>query len=542
MKIKTRKRLNAVIYAASGFALALPFLSDKLTLVAWLAGSVVFFLELTQTENEKHPLLSAYLRGLLFFYCYGLAVFYWFTELYPLDFAGFSRGAALAVVLLAWLGLPLLQGAFSALMFPLLLYIKKVTKNKLLPLYPLAVASLWIIFEYAQTLTWAGVPWGKIAMGQASMLAVIQGASLFGSYFVSFLVILVNASLSLGAYYLIKLKNKPKAILAFSSAVLIFALNLSGGFIAIAQKKNAESECEKLVVAAIQGNLSSSEKWAEDSESNTLEIYSRLTLSAAGNGAKLIVWPETALPYDSLSSSYITEYLTSLAKESGAAVMAGGFYSDDGDNSYNAVITALPSGDISPQIYKKRHLVPFGEYVPMRKFVTALVPPLANISMLADDLTAGNEPTVVDVDCANCAPIICFDSIYEELTRQSVLAGANLITISTNDSWFSDSRAIWQHNYHAVLRAVENGRSVVRAANTGVSSLITSYGEITELLVPLEEGYILGEVTINDNITLYTRLGNVIVLVAAIYSASLISISIYRSVGSNKKKTVEENI
>lgn len=544
MKIKFSKWLTAVIYAASGALLALPFLSDRLTLVAWLAGSVVFFLELAD-NRERHALRRAYLRGFAFFYCYGLVVFYWFIELYPLDFAGFSKGAALAVVLLAWLGIPLLQASISALMFVLLRPIVRVTRSKLLPLYPLAAASLYIIFEYVQTLTWAGVPWGRISMGQVPMLAAIQGASLFGSYFVSFIVILVNASVSLGVYYIISRKDRRGALISFISAILIFALNLTLGTVALHKSKLSEQSASTLTVAAIQGNLSSSEKWSDDAFERTFAIYERLTLDAANDGAELIVWPETALPYDILDSSYITARLSDLAKQADAVILVGGYYNDSEQNSYNSIFAVLPSGDFSPQIYQKRHLVPFGEYVPMRKLVTTLVPPLAEISMLANDITAGSEATVITVGDAACAPLICFDSIYEELTRASVLAGGNIIAISTNDSWFSDSRAIWQHNYHAVLRAVENGRSVIRAANTGVSSLILPSGETIELLEPLEEGYLIGELPLNEDITLYTRLGNVIVLAAALYSASLISISVFSRIKNkyNRKNShIEVNV
>ena len=118
--------------------------------------------------------------------------------------------------------------------------------------------------------------------------------------------------------------------------------------------------------------------------------------------------------------------------------------------------------------------------------------------------------------------VICFDSIYESLILDSVRAGANLLCISTNDSWFEDSAAVYEHNAHAKLRAVETGRYVVRAANTGISSIITPTGKVTESLPPLVEGYILDGVYMISANTLYTMVGNVLVLAAGVYIASLL--------------------
>jgi apolipoprotein N-acyltransferase len=116
---------------------------------------------------------------------------------------------------------------------------------------------------------------------------------------------------------------------------------------------------------------------------------------------------------------------------------------------------------------------------------------------------------------------VCFDSIYESLTLDSVRDGAELIVLSTNDSWYKDSAAVRQHNGHAVLRAVENGRCVVRAANTGISTVISDKGRIITSLPPLTDGYVFAEVSTSDQRTLFSYTGNLTVLLSAIYIAFL---------------------
>lgn len=150
------------------------------------------------------------------------------------------------------------------------------------------------------------------------------------------------------------------------------------------------------------------------------------------------------------------------------------------------------------------------------------IPPLSQLSALDDDVTPGTRPELFDTAWGKIGSVICFDSIYESLILDSVRAGANLLCISTNDSWFEDSAAVYEHNAHAKLRAVETGRYVVRAANTGISSIITPTGKVTKCLPPLVEGYILDEVYMISENTLYTTIGNILVLAAGVYIAALL--------------------
>ena len=131
-------------------------------------------------------------------------------------------------------------------------------------------------------------------------------------------------------------------------------------------------------------------------------------------------------------------------------------------------------------------------------------------------MTPGDDSAIFYTDIGKVGSLICFDSIYETLARDSVKDGAELIAISTNDSWFSDSAAIYMHNNQARLRAIECGRYVARAANTGVSSFITDTGIILGEISPLTDGYLCAEVYLSDSRTLYSLVGNLFVYLCGI--------------------------
>ena len=167
-------------------------------------------------------------------------------------------------------------------------------------------------------------------------------------------------------------------------------------------------------------------------------------------------------------------------------------------------------------VYSKRRLVPFGEFVPLRGLIETVIPPLADLVLSSEDVAWGEGGNVFSLESGNIGSLICFDSIYEDLTRESVRDGAELICLSTNDSWFTDSAALYMHNAQAQLRAIESGRYVARAANTGISTVISDRGEVLAELEPLVDGMLVEDVAIRTSVTPYMQIGNLFVYLCGI--------------------------
>lgn len=239
-----------------------------------------------------------------------------------------------------------------------------------------------------------------------------------------------------------------------------------------------------LTAAVIQGNISSTDKWAEDSAFHSVNLYVELTVQCVEeSGADIVVWPETVIPLYLRESSFGKNKISQAASQTGATILVGTFdrvYDEDADDflEYNAILIFYPDGTIGQTSYYKRRPVPFGETLPMADFIELFLPMLLDLNLFSEPISAGADSNLFETEYGKVGSLICFDSIYETLTLDSVRDGARVISLSTNDSWFHDSAAVWQHNAHASMRAIESGRYIIRAANTGVSSVITPEGKV----------------------------------------------------------------
>ncbi len=501
-----------ILLAAGGVLTGLTLVFPALGFIEWLTLVPVGIFLLCASDDGSLRMRGMYGYGFFFFFCYYAVVFHWFVNLYPLDFIdGMTAPAAIAVVLAGCLGLSALQALFGGIMF---ICVRAALRTAFFkahrPLCPFAIASLWAIYEWTQNLGWWGVPWGRLPIGQSEYIVGLQTASLFGSYFITFLLVAVNMCV---AHMLFRRESvRTAAVCALSVLLFNYGVGTLLYFIPVSSE-------ETLKVAAVQGNIASNEKWDFSNTERTLAVYEKYTLAAAEEGAQIVVWPETALPYTVSERNFYGQYCSRLAKRANVDILVGGFTEDGDGSSYNSLICVRRDGSFCDVSYSKRRLVPFGEFVPMRGFFELVVPPLAELVMSEDDVSAGEGAQIIELDGINVGSLICFDSIYDGLARDSVREGAHFIALGTNDSWFTDSAALYMHNAQAQMRAIENGRYVVRAANTGISTLIDAKGEVQEELEPLTEGMIVGEVCINTHRTLYSYIGNSILFVLGTLTA-----------------------
>ena len=522
-----RNGLTPLLYIVCGVLCALPLSMNKLWFLAWIAYVPIVFNELTRLDDNKKAYKKAWLRGLFFFIPFGITTFSWAVSVYPLDFVGLTPAQAIGVISMGIIGLPVLQGICSAFNIVLLTYLKK---NKVKTwMWPLAAGFTWVVFEWLQTLTWAGIPWGKLAVGQVGVLQNLQSSSLLGPYFVSFIIIVFNACVAIGLGYLKHKDFRKRAISFLCTAALIFGSNFLYGVLWMDTPLDYKNEFK---VAAIQANIGTVDKWNGDQEAS-MKIHKELIKQANNDGAELVVMAETNFPY-ALKGPYLYEEIKNLMAI-GSADMIIGCYTHEKGNSYNSTVYISDEEGITDNIYRKQKLVPFGEFVPAKSLVLSIMPFLEDLNLFKDDISPGYTSSVMETKFGKIGSIICFDSIYENIPLNSVKNGAKIITISTNDAWFGDSDSVYEHNAQARLRAIELGRYVVRAGNTGISSIITDKGEVLQQLEPQVEGYIVDTVKTTDTRTIYSKVGNVIVFIAFLFIGFVIL-----TVRANEKKREAE--
>lgn len=506
---------------AGALLTGLTVIFPQIGVIQWIAMIPIFIGLYRFCDSLVASTKRAYAYGFVTVFAYNLVIYHWFLCMYPMDFVGLTNEESVFVVILGWLGLSLLQALPGGLMFLFYHWLNQKGTFEVCPfLRPFVLPTLWVILEWISTIGWTGVPLGRLCLGQVKCLPFLQSASLFGSYFVSFSILLINALLA----YAVFVRAKRLLCLALSAAILTGSFAYGFARMAI-QRKNVYDKT--VSVAVIQGNLSVYESWDDNSYRLMKEVHAELTKQAVKNGAELVIWPETTFPYNLSELDDLQFFISNLARNCSVPIILGALDEDKDGNQYNVLYYVEENGKIREETYRKRRLVPFGEYVPMGNLFSILLPPLADMMALGAGLTAGEEATCFDTEWGSAGALICYDSIYENLTRDSVLSGAEWMIVASNDGWFRNSAAVDLHQAQAQLRAIENGRYIASAVNTGISSVITSEGEIISWLEKDIDGYAIARIAARDQKMPYTVIGNAFVYCCMLFAAGLWIFGLY---------------
>ena len=260
-------------------------------------------------------------------------------------------------------------------------------------------------------------------------------------------------------------------------------------------------------MAALQGNISQDEKWNPVLSERILRTYLDLTRSAAAEGARLVVWPEAATPFAFESDPARAEVIRAVARDTGTHLLFGttAVTYDGVPAYYNAAVMVDPQG-ATVGTYRKHHLVPFGEYVPLRRALFFVSPLVETV----EDFSAGPGPRTLTLDGQPISTAICYEIIFPGLVRGFVTRGSRLLTTVTNDAWYGQSAAPYQHFQQATMRAIEQGRFLVRAANTGISGVVDPYGRVVASTPLFEQAALIAEVRLLEDRTIYSRVGDVL--------------------------------
>jgi apolipoprotein N-acyltransferase len=374
---------------------------------------------------------------------------------------------------------------------------------------------LWVAVEYGRSsLPDIDFPWALLGSSQFLNLHLLQSADLFGVWTLSFLVAAVNAAVA----GLLDSKTKGALFGLLQAGVVTVLVLAALGYGAL--RLDGQLAGGEIRTAAVQGNIEQDVKWDPAFKRATYDLYARLSREAAAESPDLIVWPETAAPFFFAGEPRYQEEISALARETGAALLFGSPGREGAGKPAslrNRAYLVAADGELQGW-YDKVHLVPFGEYVPWKRllfFVDKLVEAVGEFS-------PGDGPRLLEVGGKRFGTLICYEIIFPDLVRRNVRQGADFLVNITNDAWFGRTAASRQHFSALALRAVENRRPVVRAANTGISGFVDTRGRILVASDLFTRGHYGAVLQLSHETTLYTRMGDALPMACAAVAAALL--------------------
>jgi len=389
--------------------------------------------------------------------------------------------------------------------------------KKFLVSMPLKAAVVWVALEFIRAKLFTGFPWGLTGYSQYLYTNLIQIADITGVYGISFLIVVVNFVLAMGWHQLenrtVSSENKKSEAAFVIVWAIVLMLVIKGillyGHERLTTVERRMANAPHRVVSVIQGNIPQAEKWDDAYKEKTVSTYCQLSRKAPlGQRRDLIIWPETALPFYYTWDEGISEQVNHCIRKINTWFLIGSpAFSLLGKNTFkffNRAYMVTPQGTVTGT-YDKIHLVPFGEYVPFGKYLTFL----DKLTSQAGDFSPGTADAKPLAFRENHAGVlICFEIIFPKLVSNVVKNGADLLVTMTNDAWFGRSSAPLQHFSMAVFRAVENRRSVARAANTGISGFIDPMGRITGRTALFQKAALTQSVSCLNVMSFYTKYGD----------------------------------
>lgn len=470
----------------TGVLLAVSFPKPGFSLVAWFA-----FVPLLAAVGPASPRMAFRLGFLSGIVAYS-GIVYWLT----IVMTSYGRLPQMLSIFLT-----LLMAAYLAIYPAVTCFMVRSLKSGPTVSW-LAFPVFWTGLEYLRSFALTGFPWASLGYSQYRTLPIIQIAELTGVYGVSFLVLLVNVTVFVFARAVFIGGKGARSLPVLALTLVLLTATVWYGF----DRLNTPEPGVPLKVALVQGNISQDVKWDPAFQEQTVAIYERLTRSAAPFSPDLIVWPESATPFFFQAEQAYAARVKALARGAKSPLVFGSpaMERELGVSSYlNSAFLVSASGEVVGRS-DKIHLVPFGEYVPLKRllpFVNKLVEGIG-------DFSPGKVAAPLDIGQTKIGVLVCFEGIFPELSRAYVNAGARVLVNISNDAWYKLSSAPYQHLSMTVFRAVENRVPLVRATNTGISAIIDSRGHFHGTTPLFREAVLTGEIRPGVGGTFYNRFGD----------------------------------
>jgi apolipoprotein N-acyltransferase len=441
---------------------------------------------------------------------YFAGTLYWLVETMT-TFGGLATPVAVlaAVLLIAYLSL--FPAAFALAL--------RVLARRFGTAAALMAPPVWVASELGRQYVWDGFPWVLLGYSQVTWLPVAQLASITGVYGLSGLLALTAGA----AAYVVTGHGRRGVMVA--GAVLAGVAVVTGWGQWRINRATLLDGGEPVRVAVLQGNIAQDDKWDPAHADAITNRYLEMTREAVDAGARFIIWPESATPFyferDLLRGAAIRR----LAKEGNATLLIGSDQVEpiraEGEQArpsyrlYNAAFLVQPDGSVGA-IYRKMHLVPFGEYVPAKRLLFFV----GTIVEAAGDFTPGAEAVMLPIGGHKASTAICYEVIFASLMRKFVVNGSELLTTITNDAWYGRSSAAYQHWEQASMRAIEGGRFLARAANTGVSGFVDPYGRVLMKTELFEQAMVVADLRFITARTIYSRIGDAVAWLSLAFSVA----------------------
>ena len=405
----------------------------------------------------------------------------------------------------------------------------------------LALAAAWVVIEWSRTWLLGGFPWLPLAASQWERATILQIAAYTGAYGVSFVLVMMNLGFGAYAHRLFRegVTGLNKRSQEFFLALFLLLTCMSVHFTEAFNRRGYAQPLGR--IAFVQPYIPQDVKWDPAKAPAILEVLRAATLDAAKSRPDLILWPEAVMPMAVQADPAAKAFVEDVVRRANAPLLLGSIAIEHPrtpqEEWFNGAFVVTPTEGVAKSFYAKRQLVPFGEFVPLRPVLGWL----GKFVPIGGDFSRGQDssPLLVPLreKLAVVGPLICYEDIYPSLARYSALAGANVLVVVTNNGWFGEGGAAYQHAAHSVLRAVETRRPVLRCGNGGWSGWIDEYGGIRNV-VTNERGtiYFRGTRTVDvtrdarwaEQNSVYTDYGDWFVLVSlglVTFGAALLKIT-----------------
>jgi apolipoprotein N-acyltransferase len=431
---------------------------------------------------------------------------YWLVEVMT-TFGGLNTAAAIgaAALLVAYLSL------YPALFALTMAWLCRRRGQRALWLAP----AVWVTSELGRTYVWSGFPWVLLGYSQATVLPVAQAASVVGVFGLSFIVVSVSAALA-GA-----MGHGGRRVLPLAAVVATVLAIAAWGAWRVHDAAWLRAG-DAIRVGVVQGNIPQEDKWNPAARDAIFDRYLAMSRQALAARADVVIWPESSTPFV-FERDPLGESLRRLARQARVPFLIGSDQiepvqftsgpdraplrgSDGAEERYYTAAFLIGADGSTVGVYRKMHLVPFGEYVPLKRLLFFVGPLVEAVS----DFSAGTTASTLPVSGHSVSVAICYEVIYPSLIRGFVTGGSELLTTITNDAWYGWSSAAYQHWEQASLRAIEEGRYLARAANTGISGFVDPYGRVLAASRLFEQAVLVEDLRFIRDRTIYSRTGDLV--------------------------------